>query len=160
MGRELIGYVPVDAGLMYVGDPCYVLGSDASSAASSWMDWLAEVWPATFGTAKVEGDKDESLSVGYYEPKGDKSKPTCTGIAVSSGYGDGCYPVYVEWAEANETGGWGRRVKSVTVEFIGIEEGDDDEYEEEQYYCDSCGTDLPDDFNRECDECRENGDGE
>jgi hypothetical protein len=37
------------------------------------------------------------------------------GFAISTGYGDGSYPVYVE---TSDEGAWGERVKSITIKFI------------------------------------------
>ena len=93
--RVLIGHVNVDAGLVWLGDPCYVLGDEASSRVRNWSD-LCE---------KLHGPGKTSSA-----PLGDG-----VGIAVSSGYGDGRYPVY---ADLDESG----TVRSVTVQFLGGEE--------------------------------------
>jgi hypothetical protein len=96
--RVLAGYADVDAGLIWVGDPCYIMGDDASNRVVAWHDFCDKLW---------SGDYDEK---GFSAPLGQG-----VGVVVQSGYGDGTYPVYVEYADG--------RVKSVTVEFI----GDDDE---------------------------------
>ena len=41
------------------------------------------------------------------------------GVCVSTGFGDGEYPVY---AEIDEVPGWGTRVKSIEVVFISDED--------------------------------------
>jgi hypothetical protein len=98
--RKQIGEVGVDAGLCWIGDPCYILHHDPM--------------PKTVGE-----DWDEFCDI-LHE---DGQYPTCKqfnyelghpglGVVVSTGYGDGVYPVY---AEFNEDG----RVAKVCVEFIG-----------------------------------------
>ena len=98
--RKQIGEIGVDAGLCWIGEPCYILHSDAlpKSIAKDW-DEFCDILHA------------------------DKQYPTCKqfnydlghaglGVVVSTGYGDGVYPVY---AEFNDEG----RVAKVWVEFIG-----------------------------------------
>ncbi len=98
--RKQIGEIGVDAGLCWIGDPCYILHHDPV--------------PKTVGR-----DWDEFCDI-LHE---DGQYPTCKqfnydlghpglGVVVSTGYGDGVYPVY---AEFNEDG----RVAKVCVEFIG-----------------------------------------
>ena len=99
MSRELIGHMSVDAGLCWVGDPCYVMGSDASHAVAEWDDFCDTL------TEKKQYEN------GYAEPLGEG-----VGFAISTGYGDGSYPVYIE----RENG----RVSSITVDFM--EGGEDD----------------------------------
>jgi hypothetical protein len=81
-----IGVVGVDSGTMLLGDPCY---------------WLS--------------DKDYEKEVVH--PNFDKSRQICydlghagKGVIVSSGYGDGCYPVIAKFQDG--------RVKEVTVKFF------------------------------------------
>lgn len=85
---ELVGHVGVDAGLVMVGDPCYTLGDDASHRVKSW-DEFCDTLPFN-GPATIHD--------------------TGFGIVVSSGYGDGSYPVYVK---KNRDG----RVVGLKVEF-------------------------------------------
>jgi hypothetical protein len=84
------GEVCVDAGLIWIGDPCYVLGDDASHRVTDWIDFCD----------KVTDSNGVSAPLGHG-----------TGLAISTGYGDGCYPVDVEY---NGEG----RVSKVTVTFI------------------------------------------
>lgn len=77
-----IGSVSVDAGCIWVGDPCYVIGGDSSFSPALWADYckiLDEIdhW-----------DSGES----YCEPLGDG-----IGMHVQTMYGDGSYPVYAEF---------------------------------------------------------------
>jgi len=101
MSREQIGYMSVDAGLCWVGDPCYIMGRDASHGVKEWDKFC--------DTLQEQRCHDN----GYSEPLGDG-----VGFAVTTGYGDGSYPVYIE----KDNG----RVTSITVDFIHMEEGEDD----------------------------------
>ncbi len=89
MKKKLIGHIGVDAGLCWIGDPCYVLGDDASHRVTSWDDFCG----------KIDHKK------GYTEPIGQH-----TGLAVATGYGDGCYPVHAEFHDG--------RVARITVDFM------------------------------------------
>jgi len=87
--------VYVDAGLIWIGDPCYVLGDDASHKVTDWTDFCNKM-----NTPRLEEGEGVSAPLG----KG-------VGLAISTGYGDGCYPVHVEH---NSEG----RVSKVTITFI------------------------------------------
>jgi hypothetical protein len=87
--RVLAGHVYVDAGLIWVGDPCYVMGDDASSRVTDWGDFCGKLF------------NDPGYNEGFTKPLGDG-----TGIAVRSGYGDGSYPVYVTYEKDDLFGGW------------------------------------------------------
>ena len=87
-------YVGVDAGLIWIGDPCYIMGDDASSRVKDWQKFCE----------KIKDHKHVSEPLG----KG-------TGVLVSSGFGDGQYDVSYETTNA---GGWGERVSKVTITFI------------------------------------------
>jgi hypothetical protein len=95
--RELVGRIGVDAGLCWVGDPCYVLGDDASDRVRDW---------GTFCEALKRTGQYEK---GHCQPLGPS-----VGLAISTGYGDGHYPVFVE----RENG----CISRVTIEFIGSEQ--------------------------------------
>ena len=75
-GEHHIGNISVDAGTCWVGDPCYVLGDDASSRVKSWSGFCD----------KIEKE-------GYYD-KGALALDNGLSVIVSTGYGDGSYPVY------------------------------------------------------------------
>jgi hypothetical protein len=87
----------VDAGCIWVGDPCYIMGDDATNRVHDW--------------AKFCGTIDHSKQV--QSPLGNG-----IGLMISSGYGDGCYPVDIEY---NCEG----CPSKVTITFI--EDYDDDE---------------------------------
>lgn len=121
--REEIGTVYVDAGMVWVGDPCYVLGEDASHPTKEWHDFCELLDKA----GQFEGEKRYSTPFG----KG-------IGFAIESGYGDGEYPVYVE---KNRDG----RVSRVVIDFETDEPEEDEDdwdlddgwrYEEDDYYGD------------------------
>ena len=101
--EEKIGTVLVDAGLIWVGDPCYVLPEDASHAIG--RDWQA--------FCKDLAERDEKGANDVYTFEG-------TGIAVGSGYGDGEYNVYVRRDR------YEGRVMELRISF------EEDPYEEEE----------------------------
>jgi hypothetical protein len=103
--RVLAGHVDVDAGLIWIGDPCYVLGDDASSRVHSWSDFCEKIWAQGMGNSG-ESDFASPLGAGV-------------GIVTHSGFGDGSYPVYVT---TSDEGSWGVRVKKIEVVFIGEDE--------------------------------------
>jgi len=131
---EKVGTIYVDAGCVMVGDPCYTQGDDATSRSSSWNEFLHKTWPNVF---LADGTVNHSEQMADVAPAlGEEG----TGIVVSSGYGDGEYPVYV-----TREGG---RIASLTVVFIGDEawRGDfegldedelrahyEDEYEDDEF---------------------------
>ena len=94
MSKFISKKIFVDAGLIWIGDPCYIMGDDASSRVKDFGKDVA---------GKVMG---ENVSA----PLGDG-----IGLCISSGYGDGCYPVDIE---VNEEG----RVTKATITFIDEEE--------------------------------------
>ena len=102
-----VGNISVDAGLCWLGDPCYLIQSltppKEISDWASFVNALGEDYPTVHSFKHASGN--EGL-----------------GVCVSTGVGDGLYPVY---ANIEEVPGWGNRVTSVRIEFIGDE--DDDE---------------------------------
>ena len=66
--------IAVDAGVVWIGDPCYVLGDDASHRVKDWQDFCNKIG-------------NDSVST----PLGER-----TGVCVSSGHGDGTYEVNIE----------------------------------------------------------------
>ena len=118
---EQIGTICVDAGIVMVGDPCYTLPDDASHRDAVARDW-SRFCDATFA--------DPNNADGYSTPFGEG-----TSVVVSSGYGDGRYPVFVERT-------YDGRVARLVIEFV----ADEEDYDE----CLNCsepavaGTDLCD----------------
>lgn len=95
MKIKTIGYIGIDAGLCWIGDPCYVLPDDASQRdqVKDWSKFCIE----------MKGSKHKSFNY--------KMGHEGLGVCVSTGYGDGEYPVK---ATFNNEG----RVASVTILFI------------------------------------------
>jgi len=105
--RTFLGTVGVDSGQVMICDPCYIgsewketddtkdLGHEDNKGQFSYGG-------CCFATLK---EKNQGGQLNY------KMGHAGAGVAVSSGYGDGGYPVYAEY---NEEG----RVKRITVEFI------------------------------------------
>lgn len=75
MEWEKVGEVGVDAGLIWIGDPCYVVAKDSSHVQPKWDKFCAEL------------EKKEQNGVGDFGG---------TGVSISSGYGDGTYEVFVK----------------------------------------------------------------
>lgn len=93
-----IGNIGVDAGLVWIGDPCYVLPSDRDEpVGKDWQQFC------------------EQLKGKQYHSFDYRAGHEGVGIACNTGYGDGVYPVY---AQFNDDG----RVSSVQITFI---EGDE-----------------------------------
>lgn len=95
MSYELVGHVGVDAGLIWVGDPCYVVAQDSSHSFESWSD---------FCDLLQKNEKDGVTIFSY------QAGHEGMGIAISSGWGDGCYPVYVKRKDG--------RIKELKVVFF------------------------------------------
>jgi Protein of unknown function (DUF4241) len=100
---KLIGEIGVDAGLCWIGDPCYILHTDKAPQA------IGKDWSEFCDTL------DSNTEFRQYDC--DHGHPGL-GVVVSTGYGDGTYPVF---AEFNDDG----RVAKVWVEFIGQNESDE-----------------------------------
>jgi hypothetical protein len=97
--RKQIGEIGIDAGLCWIGDPCYHLHTDPLPKAigkdwSQFCDFLDD--------GKYPTCKQLHYDLGH----------AGLGVVVSTGYGDGVYPVF---AEFNDEG----RVAKVWIEFIG-----------------------------------------
>lgn len=148
-----VGYVDVDAGMIWVGDPCYIIrDSDEERPkdfGEDWSDFCGKVFERsgyydvmTAIDKRVLELREEFREANkfdmkeYYSWRGfeeqyikehldtSKLKDDYTqvakfnhdlghsgmGLAISSGYGDGTYPVYVEYEDD--------RVKKVTIEFF------------------------------------------
>ncbi len=93
---ERVGQIKVDAGLCWLGDPCYILHRDGGglprTLGSNWSEFCDMV-------------SDSGVTNFDHEPeiKG-------LGVAVSTGYGDGVYPV-----EVKRVGGM---IAEVRIKFI------------------------------------------
>jgi len=103
---KLIGEIGVDAGLCWVGDPCYILHRKHPPKAIG-KDW------GEFCDILHKGEQYPTAKQFCY----DLGHPGL-GVVVETGYGDGVYPVC---AELNDEG----RITRLWVEFIADEKDDD-----------------------------------
>lgn len=104
---KLVGHFGVDAGLCWIGDPCYILHGEhglPSSLGKNWLDFCELLWSSSQKNATSFG----------YETGGEG-----LGICVSTGYGDGTYPVYILEEEG--------RCAAVFIDFFGLIEDQEDE---------------------------------
>ena len=106
--RKLIGYCGVDSGQIMLSDPCYVKDFiDDEDFEPTTGDIHPFSYNGACGATLNNGDKlGGQLTNGYDAP---------VDVVVTSGYGDGVYPVYAEY------NGEGRLI-SATIMF-----DDDDE---------------------------------
>jgi hypothetical protein len=86
-GWELVGHFSVDAGLVWIGDPCYILHTDEGGLPKT----LGKDWSEFCD--KLGNDYPTKRVFGFTED-GDG-----LGICLSTGYGDGTYPVYARIKE-------------------------------------------------------------
>lgn len=101
-GWERVGVVGVDAGLVWLGDPCYVLhGEKPKAIGRDWGDFVKKL---------DLGLGNDTMQMNY-----DKGHPGL-GVVVVSGYGDGTYPVEVRRAKDGT-------VAEVRVVFLEDEDG-------------------------------------
>ena len=110
-GRELIGTIGVDAGMCYLGDPCYIahtpLGHTGDDPDDThWREFLHGISDPDTDYMSSHANVMGALPSGF---------PIRAGVCVHTGWGDGEYPVYVT---RNKEG----RIASVTIEFITDEE--------------------------------------
>jgi hypothetical protein len=104
--KERAGWIGVDAGIIWVGDPCYLKGAlGGKDDQVTWQRFCDRAW----AEAEARGDK-----WGPAEPLGQD-----LGFWIPSGYGDGRYPVTVEYHDG--------RPMRVTIEFFATEDQFQDE---------------------------------
>ena len=94
-GYRVIGHVGVDAGMLIMGDPCYLIDSDLGKMP--WADFLAKYTPLE----NANGDALHVWRVPYPEqtPAGKQPDRLSRAVVVGSGYGDGLYPVTARFRE-------------------------------------------------------------
>ena len=135
-GKWLVGRVGVDAGMVMVGDPCYL--SNYGKKSSDGFEWVEGEVEAQ----KTANEFEYSYSGACAATLSDNSAGELgngSAVAVSSGYGDGQYPVYAHY---NHEG----RIERLEVVFVPDEEEEDvEEDEEKEYSCHECDTDLTED---------------
>lgn len=104
---EKAGVIGVDAGLCWIGDPCYILHKS----------------PEDFPTEQLGSNWSEFCKIVFaagVNENGTAQMGACLGVVTSTGYGDGTYPVYVQ---RNKDG----RIVKIVVDFDQNEEGPEDE---------------------------------
>jgi hypothetical protein len=90
---ERAGMIGIDAGLCWIGDPCYCVTPDACEhPAKTWTEFCNEM-----------GEKDV---LEFCFKRGHRG----LGVCISTGYGDGSYPVFIKRKEG--------RISEVKVKFI------------------------------------------
>lgn len=105
-GWKRVGVVGVDAGLIWVGDPCYILGNERpENVGKDWKGFLDKL--KSFKSNHDNGVYPFNYDLGH----------AGLGVCVDTAYGDGSYGVYVKY---NEEG----RVAGVMVDFDDIMEDD------------------------------------
>jgi hypothetical protein len=98
--RKFIGEVGVDAGLCWIGDPCYILsGKRPKEIGKDWNEFC--------DILKEKGMYKDKQTAQFNYDLGHEG----LGVVTTTGYGDGGYPVY---ATFNEEG----RVTKIEIEFI------------------------------------------
>jgi hypothetical protein len=103
--KVLIGHIGVDAGLCWIGDPCYILHRDDDEGLPKT---LGKNWSDFCKTLLDEESNPLSLkSYGFSD-----SNTEGLGVVVSTGYGDGFYPVYAKIDKDTNT------ILSATVVFV------------------------------------------
>lgn len=102
---EQIGQIGVDAGIVWFGDPCYILHKDQpyKELGSNWGDFCKTL------------DKNRHYEKGF-------TSFNSLGICVETTHGDGTYPVF---AKKNRDG----RICEVKVMFEGYPGDEDDEFD-------------------------------
>lgn len=132
---ELAGHFGVDAGIVWIGDPCYILHKEKEklpdTLGKDWGDFCNKLG-------------DEITTFGYRP-----DHPEGLGVVVQTGYGDGLYPVYVHRDDGV--------IAAIFIDFTGIfrDHEEEEEDEEETRYCSECGDEMDDDecTNIDCEEC-------
>tara|TARA_R100001082_G_scaffold55651_1_gene30670 strand:- start:2807 stop:3124 length:318 start_codon:yes stop_codon:yes gene_type:complete len=105
MSRIKIGSIGVDAGMCFIGDPCYTLPDDASQRTILDVDGN-DLWNRII---KAMANKLYT-SMSYITKNRFNEYAEGLGVCVTTGHGDGEYPVYAEIEDGV--------VKSVTIKFV------------------------------------------
>jgi hypothetical protein len=133
-GKWLVGRVGVDAGMVMVGDPCYL--DKYGKESSDGFEWVESEVDAQ----KTKQKYDYSYSGACAATLGENlagELGRADAVAVSSGYGDGVYPVYAHY---NHEG----RIERLEVVFSGNDDEDVEE-DEEEFSCHECDGSLTED---------------
>ena len=145
-GRYKVGQVGVDAGMVMVGDPCYL----DKFTDHDWDDAKVEA-------QKASGKYDYSYSGACAATLSDNGAGQLgrgDAVAVSSGYGDGVYPVYATYNHE------GRIVKlEVIFDADSDEDSDEDDWNDDEIECEDCGGAFEQVYGEQkCESCQEEAD--
>ncbi len=98
-----VGNFGVDAGLVWIGDPCYIIANDTTE--SRWPEWY------TF-LQELDALREKSTyPAGVAFPY--KLGHNGLGVCLSTGYGDGTYPVFAHITDEGVVGG-------IFIDFTGL----------------------------------------
>lgn len=102
MNKQIkIGEIGIDAGLVWIGDPCYILhkteNEQPKSIGKNWSDFCDIL------------KKGKQLETGFLQFCYDKGHAGL-GVCASTGWGDGCYDVMAEIKD--------NRIKSISIKFF------------------------------------------
>lgn len=111
-----VGVIGVDAGLCWVGDPCYFVKYEEEQKPPQEIETWDKFLEKIFYYKEAEGDEiiGQIVTRDHVQFNYDKGHEGL-GVCVSTGIGDGVYPVY---AKIGEVTGCGKRVKEIRVVFI------------------------------------------
>jgi hypothetical protein len=150
-GRYKVGEVGVDAGMVMVGDPCYLKRNGKES--TDGFEWVESEVDAQKSTKKF----DYSYSGACAATLGEDSAGElgrAAAVAVSSGYGDGVYPVYATY---NHEG----RITKLEVVFVAEDDEDFEDDDEDETECVECGETTKElNGDEKCAQCAEDEEDE
>jgi len=104
--RTVVGHIAVDAGMCMVGDPCYTI--DGELGKLDWAEFLKLYIP--FEDKDGKPNMHWAIPFPAHQPAGKMPDKVHRAVIVTTGYGDGLYPVV---ANINKDG----RITSVTIKF-------------------------------------------
>ena len=101
-----IGEIGIDAGLCWIGDPCYIVHAERTPKAvgKNWEEFCN----------LLHDDDQYPMCKQFNYDLGHAG----LGVVVSTGYGDGVYPVFAEFSDDG-------RIARVWVEFIDQDDNND-----------------------------------
>lgn len=91
MNRKLIGEVGVDSGQVIITDPCYIDNEWEESSFDDESDQTPTHEYSYAGACQATLTKDQGGQLNY------RLGHAGAGVVVSSGYGDGLYPVFASY---------------------------------------------------------------
>lgn len=117
---ETVGYIGVDAGICWIGDPCYILHKNIEENDPTPKE-LGKDWEEFCDILEKKQDGWKKQYAQFNYDRGHKG----LGVCVSTGYGDGGYPVQVRYTQDKVFGGK-PRIAEVRVVFISDEDLEDE----------------------------------